>query len=58
MITEKWYKRARLFILEQKQSQLTTSIARYPNSPEYARRRMELAEIESEINALNEVEQS
>lgn len=53
-IIPKWYRRARRFILEQRQVELEKAIARYPNSERYAQRRNELAEIEAELNDLSE----
>lgn len=50
----KWYKRARTFILEQRQVELERAIARYPTSERYAQRKIELAEIENELNILKE----
>lgn len=54
MTQPRWYIRARMFILEQRQVELERAIARYPNSDRYATRRIELAEIEAELNNLKE----
>lgn len=51
---EVWYKRARKFILEQRQKELQRSIERYPGSDYFPARKKELEEIETELAELDE----
>lgn len=51
-LVEGWYRRARLFILEQRQVELKRAIIRYPNSDRFQLRTDELAEVEKEISEL------
>ena len=53
-MTQGWYRRARRFILEQRQTELKKSIARYPTSDRHSVRVLELAEIEEELKTLAE----
>lgn len=49
---QKWYIRARKFILEQRQAELKKAIGRYPNSDRYAVRVKELEEVEKDLSEL------
>lgn len=53
-MVQAWYRRAKVFILEQRQVELKRSIDKYPNSDRYQTRVDELAEIEKELNELKE----
>jgi hypothetical protein len=48
----KWYRRARRFILQQRQTELQKAIKRYPLSERYQMRCEELLSIETELKEL------
>lgn len=55
-MVQKWYIRARRFILEQRAEELRRAIVRYPSSDRYCSRKNELESIDEELKTLIEEE--
>lgn len=53
-MVEAWYRRGRIFLLEQRKKELEKANARYPDSLEFPRRFEELEQIEAELKELKE----